>query len=64
MLAKSKFNSIETLVLQALLVIETSHEEFIIILKEKDKYEKMKDNLKTKNEKYEIMRLSSVKLKT
>ena len=64
MLAKSKFNSIETLVLQALLVIETSHGEFIIILKEKDKYEKMKDNLKTKNEKYEIMRLSSVKLKT
>ena len=29
--------------------------------KEKDKYEKMKDNLRSENEKYEIMRLCSVK---
>ena len=64
MLAKSKLNSIETLVSQALIDMEISHEEFITILKEKDKYEKMKDNLKNKNEKYEIMRLSSVKSKT
>ena len=27
--------------------MEISHEEFITILKEKDKYERMKDNLKT-----------------
>ena len=33
----------------------------ITIWKEKDKYEQMKDNLRSKNEKYEIMRLSSVK---
>ena len=64
MLAKSKINSIETLVSQALINIEISHEEFITILKEKDKYEKMKDNLRSKNEKYEIMRLSSIKSKT
>ena len=64
MLAKSKLNSIETLVLQALIDMEISHEEFITILKEKDKYEKMKDNLRSENEKYEIMRLSSVKSKT
>ena len=64
MLAKSKLNSIETLVSQALIDIEISHEEFITILKEKDKYEKMKDNLRSKNEKYEIMRLSSIKSKT
>ena len=64
MLAKSKLNSIETLVSQALIDMEISHEEFITILKEKDKYEKMKDNLRSENEKYEIMRLSSVKLKT
>ena len=63
MLAKSKLNSIETLVLQALIDMEISHEEFITILKEKDKYEKMKDNLRSENEKYEIMRLSSVKSK-
>ena len=64
LLAKSKLNSIETLVSQALIDMEISHEEFITILKEKDKYEKMKDNLRSENEKYEIMRLSSVKSKT
>ena len=64
MLAKSKLKSIETLVSQALLDIETSHEEFMTILNEKDKYEKMKDNLRSENEKYQIMRLSSVKSKT
>ena len=55
MLAKSKLNSIETLVSQALIDMEISHEEFITILKEKGKYQKMKDNLRSKNEKYEIM---------
>ena len=64
MLAKSKLNSIETLVSQALIDMEISHEEFITILKAKNKYEKMEDNLRSENEKYEIMRLSSVKPKT
>ena len=63
MLAKSKLNSIETLVSQTIIDMEVSHEEFITILK-KDKYEDMKDNLRSENEKYEIMRLSSVKPKT
>ena len=44
--------------------MEIIHEEFITILKEKDKYEKMRDNLRRGNEKYEVMRLSSVKSKT
>ena len=64
MLAKSKLNSIETLVSQALIGMEISHEEFITILKEKDKYEKMKDNLRNENEKYEILRLSVIKSRT
>ena len=64
MLAKSIFNSIETLISQSLIVMERSHEEFITISKEKDKYDKMKDNLRSQNEKYEVMRLSSVKSKT
>ena len=50
MLAKSKLN-----------IIEISHKEFITILKEKQKYEKMKDNL---SEKEESIRLSSIKSKT
>ena len=59
MLAKSKLNSIETLISQALIDMEISHEEFIKILKEKDKYEKMEDNLRNENEEHKIMRLSS-----
>ena len=47
MLAKSKLNSIENLVSQALIDMEISHEESITILTEKDKYEKMKDNLRS-----------------
>ena len=44
--------------------MEISHEEFIKILKEKDKYEKMKENVRNVNEKLEEkqenMRLNSV----
>ena len=64
MLAKSKLNSIETLISQPLYDMEISHEEFITILKEKDKYERMKDNLRNKGENYKIMRLSGIKSKT
>ena len=65
MLAKSKFNSIDTLISQALIDMDTSHEEFITILKETDRYEMMKENLKNKNvESYEIIRFTSVKSNT
>ena len=57
MLAKSKLNSNETLISQALIDMEISHEEFITILNEKDKYEKIKNNLIS----YKIMRLSGLK---
>ena len=63
MLVKSKLNSIETLISQALIELDISHEEFIRILKEKDKDEKMKENLRSENEEYKIMRLSSIKSK-
>ena len=68
MLAKSKLNNIETLVSQALIDMEINHEEFIIILKEKVKYEKMKENLRNVSdkleEKAENMRLNRVSSKT
>ena len=65
MLAKSKFNSIDTLISQALIDMDISHEKFITILKEKDRYEMIKENLKNKNgESYEIIRFNSVKSKT
>ena len=40
MMAKSKFNRIET-ISQALINMDISHEEFVTVLKEKEKYEKM-----------------------
>ena len=52
-LAKSKLNSIETLVSQAVINMEISHEEFMAIFKEKDKYEKMKENIRNVREKLE-----------
>ena len=63
MLAKSQFNSIETLISKALGDLDISHEEFIMILKEKDRYEKLKYNLISENgdEKQEIVKISSMK---
>ena len=46
-LAKSKLNSIESLVSQALIDMEISHEEFITIANEKIKYKKMKEDIRT-----------------
>ena len=46
MLAKSKLNSIETLISQALIDMDISYEELATIFKQKDKYGKMKENLK------------------
>ena len=63
MLAKSKLNSIETLVSQALIDMEISHEEFNAIIREKQKYERMKENLRNTSEKQENMRLNSVNLR-
>ena len=64
MLAKSKLNSIDKLISQALIDMDINHEEFIKILKEKDRYKMMRDNLRNKNgESYEIMRFNSVKSK-
>ena len=62
MLAKSKLNSIESLISQALNEIEIRPKEFITILNEKDKYERMKYNLISKNEdqKQETIKLSSI----
>ena len=57
MVAKSKLNSTESLISQALIDMEISHEEFVTILKEKDKCEKMKETLRRENGKQEIMRL-------
>ena len=64
MLVKSKLSSIDILIAQALIDMNISHEEYIMSLKEKDRYEMMEENLKNKNdEPYEIIRFNSVKSK-
>ena len=53
MLAKSKLSSIETLMSQALIDLDISHEEFKTIVNEKEKYEQMKEsirNIKSRDE--------------
>ena len=50
MLAKSKLDSIETLVSQVLIDMEISHEEFNAIIKEKRKYERIKKNVRIVSE--------------
>ena len=57
MLAKSKLNSIESLMSQALIDLEISHEEFKTIVNEKEKYKQMKEgtrNTKSRDEKDEL----------
>ena len=65
MLDKSKLDSIETLISQAMIDMEISHEEFNAIVREKQKYETMKENVRNaiernSSKKQEDMRLNSV----
>ena len=64
MLAKIKLDSIETLVSQALIDMETSGEEFNAISMENKKYEKMKENVRNASKKQKNMRLNSVNSKS
>ena len=46
MLAKSKLNSIKTLMSHALIDLDIIHEEFKTIVNEKEKYEQMKESIR------------------
>ena len=46
MLAKSKLNSIETLMSQALIDSDIIHEEFKTTVNEKEKYKQMKESIR------------------
>ena len=54
MLAKSKLNSIETLMSQALIDLDKGHEEFKTIVNEKEKYEQMKESIRNKKSRAEL----------
>ena len=60
MLAKHKLDSIKTLISQALIDMEVSHEELNAIINEKQKYERMRENVRNASEKEENMKLNSV----
>ena len=62
MLAKSKLSSIETLVSQALIDMEISHEEFNAIIREKEKYERMKENVGNVSERSSAKNQENMKL--
>ena len=61
MLAKSKLNSIENLISQALIEMEINHEKFDYIYdyEGEKKYEKMQENVRNVSKKQENMRLNS-----
>ena len=57
MIARSKLNSVETLIYQALIDLEITHEEYKSIVNEKESYKKLKENIriiKSDNEKDEL----------
>ena len=52
MLVRSKLNSIETLISQALIDLKISHEEYKTIINEEENYRRLKKNIRMmKNEK-------------
>ena len=61
-LAKSKLNSIESLVSQALIDMEISHEEFIKFLIEKEKYEKVKEGIRTVKSSKKLNKIKTTEL--
>ena len=54
MLAKSKLNSIETLMSQALIDLDISHAEFKTIVNEKEKYQQMKESIRNTKSRDEL----------
>ena len=49
MLARSKFNSIESKISEALINNETSHEDFMTILNEEKKYRELTESIRMMN---------------
>ena len=63
MLTKSKLYTTKNLVSRALIDMEINHEEFNAIIREKQNYERMKENVRNVSEKQEKTRLNSVNCK-
>ena len=59
MLAKSKLNSIETLMSQPLIDLNISHEEFKTIVNKKEKYEQIKESIRNTKSRDKLSKNSS-----
>ena len=57
MFAKSKLNTIETLMSQVLIDLDISHEEFKTIVNENEKYDQMKESIRNKNKKKVLVKM-------
>ena len=57
MLAKSKLHSIESLMSQALIDLDISHQEFKQIVNEKEKYDQMKESIRNKKIKMNLVKI-------
>ena len=49
MLARSKLNGIESTICESLINNEISHEDFMAIIKEEKKYQKLKESIRMMN---------------
>ena len=61
MLARSKSNSIETLVSKALIDLEISHEEYKTIINEEENYRRLKENIRMIKSDGELMKKEKMK---
>ena len=57
MFAKSKLNSIESLMSQALIDLDISHEELKKIVNEKEKYDQMKESIRNKKMEMNLVKI-------
>ena len=60
MLAKSKLDSTKNLVSQALIDMEISHKEFNAIVREKEKHERMKENVRNVSERSSTIKKNEI----
>ena len=56
MLTKSKLNSIETLISQALIDLEISHEEFKTFFHKEENYRRLKEDIKMMKSRNELIK--------
>ena len=61
MLARSKSNSIETLVSKDLIDLEISHEEYKTIINEEENYRRLKENIRMIKSDGELMKKEKMK---